>query len=554
MAHTRKELIAELKKNSEEFSLEAMTLAVEARHKRRAKKNEFFNCFVLDCEARPCSLISLNALPDDEAFKILPSTMFTYALHKDTLYYIDVGKKVCTEVSSDPQLLADLSLNDTDEDDEEDEEEEKNKTRAVGKKTEFSWEYIKESLANEELSKITKYTSHLHSRIGELDEFLIQLKSNCEKLPNNTRFQVIYRSGPHWSNMDIVYHQGKMHFYLLDAAEDPSVFLAMSAIHRIYPEASIVYTGGGIQKDSSNCATFALDQAFRLSKLPNLHESLLIHAAEEKDQSKMAKNLEKAIQKELFTTFLPPGFNKEEAIQAVHKAKFVPLNHFPPEFGPLIRNMQSVTQLKSHFFAKKLKGSNKLDLESYLSDKIILSPESPTSSSLKLKNKAIEAKRAILRDKTVRYVETIEEKTYSDILLKRTNFKDKLLSLVMSPITTEKMRSKIIILNEMKQAYQKRITENPEDIKGKLLKEIHDGFSSLNVEDKSEAKAFVEKVMNIYQMNEKIINSFEGGNRGKFFAAIKQLGIPQTNTYLLIDKMLMFIDPSSWQESIRRKP
>jgi hypothetical protein len=116
--------------------------------------------------------------------------------------------------------------------------------------------------------------------VSELENFLLTLEKNKNSYPDNTRIQYLFGHQAsdermHWTTTDIRIKDGNLEFYLLDAASVTSGLIQQIAlIQKIFPNAVVRSSELLIQKDSENCAWFALDHAMGLAKIPDLHEQL----------------------------------------------------------------------------------------------------------------------------------------------------------------------------------------------------------------------------------------------------------------------------------------
>lgn len=207
----------------------------------------------------------------------------------------------------------------------------------------------------------------------ELTDFLIFLAQQRQHIPE-LRFQLIVRSptesGYHWSTLDVCIKPDSIQFFLIDAANVLSEVLPMFiAIHTHFPNSIIRYSGGQLQVDGVNCATFAYDHAVRLAKIPNLHEEL----AKIEHQGAIGIYPSYAAYIQVMINSDPVLFSKldqKKLCEIISLMRYVSLNKFPASFGPLIRNMQDLPNLKASFFPKRMSGNDRDELEKYLSSRV----------------------------------------------------------------------------------------------------------------------------------------------------------------------------------------
>lgn len=247
---------------------------------------------------------------------------------------------------------------------------------------------------------------------GDADEFadfVSLLEKNKKDIFDKTRFQIVYRTrtvnnpphhGYHWSAADVQIKNNKLSFYLIDAAGVLPVILECCVlIKKCSPTAIIRYSGGMIQNSPKNCATFSLDHVYRLAKIQNLHEKL---EAIPEDACSIDSFLDVVSQY---------GFDREWMAENITYIPVVRLSIYP-EFGPLFRNMQSVTTLKEVFFKKELNlsGNDQQSLVDYVNTRII-------KQGKKEQNHAMIKKRESIRAKAVKFLQSpsMNEKIYQKI-------------------------------------------------------------------------------------------------------------------------------------------
>lgn len=174
----------------------------------------------------------------------------------------------------------------------------------------------------------------------------------------------------------------------------------MLAIYQHCPDSQIFYSSGNMQKDSNNCATFAFDHACRLSKIKDLHETISDltkkHAQQYIDSADcFIKNLIK-IHLEHPKVLTLNHVQQLQNYLEINPFQYILLTTFPTEFGPLIRNFQSLEFLKKSFFDKKFAGNDSLTLRTYVESRIIYG-----------RNMGIELKKENIQRKTLAFVKDL---------------------------------------------------------------------------------------------------------------------------------------------------
>lgn len=183
---------------------------------------------------------------------------------------------------------------------------------------------------------------------NELKAFMTLLKKNRSSLPENTRFQFVYEHDGHWLSGDVRIKNGQLAFFIFDSLNSV-IYLKhiINQIKLVSPSSKIIYVSGDkIQtRDFRNCGTFALDHAFNMSKIPDLHDIAGQLSQSPEATSTLGKTFFRHVRKGTLTTLR--------------------VSDFPSEFGALLRNMQSVSILRSSFFEKGYKANNKDSLKTY---------------------------------------------------------------------------------------------------------------------------------------------------------------------------------------------
>lgn len=242
-------------------------------------------------------------------------------------------------------------------------------------------------------AKGLEFNCFILSNYDNLDNFINLFSLLKEPNFPDTRFQIIYRppSSFHWAVADIKMKGGKLEIYFLDAAPNPLPDNIKKIIRSECPGALIRYSYGGIQHDPDNCATFALDHAYRLAKIHDLHEQL--QTIEVLQSYKCRHQIKDRLPKsnlhpvEIFLTDCPSKSN----------------------LGPLVRNMQSLTTLESDFFKKELLGNDRQSLEEYVMNRVT-----------NRKNTAIILKRENIKRKAKKFLTPLDKQGYEKIQGDRT--------------------------------------------------------------------------------------------------------------------------------------
>jgi hypothetical protein len=260
----------------------------------------------------------------------------------------------------------------------------------------------------------------------ELVNLLMLLEREKSRISNNTRFQIVCRtkegSRNHWTAMDVMVKDGELQFYLLDAANSlPSVLSAISVIHANCPNAVIRYSGGQMQADGHNCATFSLDHVFRMAKMPHLHEQLskMEHTGALGKHSNYSEYMANMLAKH---PEIANGRPVGEVLSALRYLKYVSVDSFTSDFGPLLRNMQNYETLEEKFFPKNMQGNDRVDLKTYVDartehhQRSMYSPSEPRNNGIVKKRKKIKSKAAL-------YLKDLDEKDFKSAIEKNSDYK-----------------------------------------------------------------------------------------------------------------------------------
>lgn len=171
----------------------------------------------------------------------------------------------------------------------------------------------------------------------------------------DTRFQIVYRTKHHWSTIDVQIKNGQINFFLLDAANSLIHTLdAMVTINKICPKAQITYCPSLLQSDTDNCAYFALDDAYNLSRMDDLHEEL--KPCVTRGAYANYENYCAAIEEDLNTyPSLKPlisKYGKGEILKVVKQVNYISCLNLPKSFGAILKNIQSLSTFSKHFSGK----------------------------------------------------------------------------------------------------------------------------------------------------------------------------------------------------------
>ncbi|KTD64265.1 hypothetical protein [Legionella spiritensis] len=70
----------------------------------------------------------------------------------------------------------------------------------------------------------------------ELVQFLTKLKQNIDRIPDGTRFQLAVEASGHWSAIDIMVKDGKVHSFVLDSIDASPAWMYHNDLERIFPD------------------------------------------------------------------------------------------------------------------------------------------------------------------------------------------------------------------------------------------------------------------------------------------------------------------------------
>ncbi|MDP3270208.1 MAG: hypothetical protein Q8M40_14310 [Legionella sp.] len=171
----------------------------------------------------------------------------------------------------------------------------------------------------------------------------------------DTRFQIVYRTKHHWSTMDVQIKNGQINFFLLDAANSLIYTLdAMVTINKICPRAQITYCPSFMQRDTDNCAYFALDDAYNLSRMNDLHEEMkpCVTRGAYGDYKDYCAYIEDNINTYSSLSPLISKYGKVEILEVVQQVNYISCLNLPKSFGAIIKNIQSLSTFSEHFSGK----------------------------------------------------------------------------------------------------------------------------------------------------------------------------------------------------------
>lgn len=224
-----------------------------------------------------------------------------------------------------------------------------------------------------------------------INDFLDIIHYNIQRFANHTRFEVIHMHNMHWTTMDIEINNGNIQIFLFDPAS-ASVIPEFISTLVTYPNTTITYSSGSIQKSDSDCGTFAYDAAFQLSKISDLHQKL--HQCRK---------------------YASEAFKE--------KLAYLPLSELSGEFGRLLRNAQSFTTINTlKKYSPDLVGNSTLLLNDYLQQKNRM--EQTLEPPYKWINVSISVKQYALKLKMKNYVEKLLDNEFKKLLENAANFID----------------------------------------------------------------------------------------------------------------------------------
>lgn len=235
---------------------------------------------------------------------------------------------------------------------------------------------------------------------NEFKSFIKLLRENRASLLDETRFQFVYEFDGHGLSGDVRVKDGRLEFFIFDSLHSIiNLKPIINNIKRYSSRAIITYASGGkIQtRDFKNCGSFALDHAFNMNKIVRLHESIKQLAQRPSETNDdVAKFFNKHVRNGTLLT--------------------LPISRFPLEFGPLLRNMQSVSTLKDQFFNKGYQGSNKNSLKRYVKKNLTKLETDGVSKKI---NYSIENKRNKFKAKAEKFFNELDREKRKDVITNR---------------------------------------------------------------------------------------------------------------------------------------
>lgn len=263
----------------------------------------------------------------------------------------------------------------------------------------------------------------LHAQ-DEFTQFVANLELNKPLIPENTRFQFVYHFGGHWTAGDIRIKNGKLEFFLLDGIHAQLNYETLiGAIKEQSPDALVTYCSGQTfqRVELLNCGTFALDHAFQMAKIPNLHEKV----------AELNKRPEVDLFSNQFDDYL---FN--------NTLKTISVADFPPEFGPLLRNMQSLSTLRTLFFNKGyIANDKKISLDDYVTARSRVGENPEMKGEEKdWKNYSVVDKRRTIKTKATTFFRGLDETKINYLLDNRSGGNVKFFAMQAVPASVDKDR------------------------------------------------------------------------------------------------------------------
>ncbi len=123
--------------------------------------------------------------------------------------------------------------------------------------------------------------------LDDFDGFLLQLENEKKEraTAQGLRIQVLCNldrsDGDNWTALDIWVSESGTHIFYLNAAGDPSSLNVITKAINNFPQVQMTCCEGEIQRDWVNCAIFALDHVFHMSKIADLHQQILARREKE---------------------------------------------------------------------------------------------------------------------------------------------------------------------------------------------------------------------------------------------------------------------------------
>ncbi len=303
---------------------------------------------------------------------------------------------------------------------------------------------------------------------GELISFLINLEKFKNDL-NRTRFQLLFKDNltlsnnipiDHWSTIDVLVENGKIEFILVDAANSlPTLLYLFTTLHSCCPNALITQLSVNIQADS-NCAYFALTHAWSLSKITDFH----LHAANCKEKNvgdyKSYMDYAKTIIEA--NPVLIERLKHQELMDALEKVSYIPMQKIPKKFGSLFKNTQLLSSFYYTFDSSYLVRSNGQPVSDYIKKHSEQNRSNPYR--LHFQNRAIQYKIDKIKDRTLKYLESLSEKKYEAIISERQGYASNLLKSQFSSVTESEIRKGLFFHTTPNKNKSELISEKIEDM------------------------------------------------------------------------------------------
>lgn len=315
------------------------------------------------------------------------------------------------------------------------------------------------------------------AKSDELVEFLESLEKQKLIMPNNTRFQFVYRTKCdtpvgtyHWSTGDVRINDGKLEFYLIDAASHlPGVLKAFTMINTKCPGAVIRYSGGSMQRDGHNCATFAVDYAICLAKIDNLHDKLkpLEHKGNIGRFASYSDYLISAIKTD---PTIINGLNLQAVLDVIKQIKYISASaDFTVEFGPLFRNMQYLKFLADVIIPKGMRGNKTQSLEEYITQRNSF-PQDLLRNSTEIlehtKNIAIDKKRVNIKSKAAQFLRQLTDSAFDQIVYESENseYQEKVITQQIDYVSDSIKELSHHLKNEKLILFEEQLSEKATDV------------------------------------------------------------------------------------------
>lgn len=321
---------------------------------------------------------------------------------------------------------------------------------------------------------------------SELDTFFGTLSK--QSIHSIEPFQVLYKTDDHWSTVSAQVIEGKLCFFLIDAANFLApVYKAMLLIHKHFPKNVLTYCGLGIQKDSENCAYFALHDALFLAKLPSLEG--VIKEKPSDSGTRCSADDESFLRQCGFSV----KKNRQILNQMLNKVYFLQVNELPKNFGPVLKAIQTRTTYDKNYANHDFYILNeKKSLDHYVKQHMsFMWSETEDGAKIRLTNVSIFNNKQKTQENARRYLTNLSSEEMDQIQEERTLHKKMLSFPTISP------RSFVLKKNEKKEGSLERKKYINETLKKDFINILDaDIFYALT---KLDPLVFHEQSNNIYQ-------------------------------------------------------